>query len=226
MIADLLPLALLGGILGLDVVSFPQAMISRPLVAATFTGVLLGHSASGLLLGAALELIALETLPFGASRYPEWGSASVVGAAIFSSYPDQPAAVMTLAILAALATTWVGGWTMVQLRRWNASLARRRREALEAGSRGAVISLQLTGMTADLVRGALLTAIAYAVLAPITRASIGLWTVDSRASRAVIVAVTSSIAAGAAWKLFHSTAGARWFFIGGLAIGLLFFVTT
>ena len=32
---QLLPLALLGAILGLDVVSFPQAMISRPLVAAT-----------------------------------------------------------------------------------------------------------------------------------------------------------------------------------------------
>ena len=34
---DLLPIALLGGLLGLDVVSFPQAMISRPLVAATIT---------------------------------------------------------------------------------------------------------------------------------------------------------------------------------------------
>jgi PTS system mannose-specific IIC component len=211
--------------LGLDVVSFPQAMISRPLVAATMSGTLLGYPASGLLLGAALELIALETLPFGASRYPEWGSASVVGAAVYATHSEQPAGAMTLAILSALATTWIGGWTMVQLRRWNALLARRRREALEAGSRGAVISLQLTGMTADLVRGALLTAIAYATLAPLTRASVGLWTVDSRVSRAVIVAVTSSIAAGAAWKLFHSTAGARWFFVSGLAVGLLMLFT-
>jgi len=221
MILDLIPLAILGGVLGLDVVSFPQAMISRPLVAATFTGMLLGHPAAGLLLGAALELIALETLPFGASRYPEWGSASVVGAAIFATHPGQSAAAMTFAILAALATTWVGGWTMFQLRRWNAHLARRRRDALEAGSRGAVISLQLTGLTADLVRGALLTAIAYSILAPLTAASLRFWTVDARVSRAVIVAITSSIAAGAAWKLFHSTAGARWFFVSGLALGLL-----
>jgi PTS system mannose-specific IIC component len=128
---------------------------------------------------------------------------------------------MTFAILAALATTWVGGWTMFQLRRWNAHLARRRRDALEAGSRGAVISLQLTGLTADLVRGALLTAIAYSILAPLTAASLRFWTVDARVSRAVIVAITSSIAAGAAWKLFHSTAGARWFFVSGLALGLL-----
>ena len=45
--------------------------------------------ARGLLLGAALELIALETLPFGASRYPEWGSASVVGGAIFAIASDR-----------------------------------------------------------------------------------------------------------------------------------------
>ena len=39
---QLLPLALLGAVLGLDVVSFPQAMISRPLVAATAAATLLG----------------------------------------------------------------------------------------------------------------------------------------------------------------------------------------
>src|SRR5512147_1704047 len=126
----LIPLALLGGILGLDVVSFPQAMISRPLVAATLAGVLIGHPAGGLLIGAVLELIALETLPFGASRYPEWGSASVVGGAIFASHPSHPAGAMTCGMLAALATTWVGGWTMVKLRQANASWARGRRDAL------------------------------------------------------------------------------------------------
>jgi len=37
-LVDILPIALLGGLLGLDVVCFPQAMISRPLVAATAGG--------------------------------------------------------------------------------------------------------------------------------------------------------------------------------------------
>jgi mannose/fructose/N-acetylgalactosamine-specific phosphotransferase system component IIC len=216
----LIPLALLGGILGLDVVSFPQAMISRPLVAATLAGALIGQSASGVLIGAALELIALETLPFGASRYPEWGSASVVGGAIFASNPTHPAGAMTLATLSALATTWIGGWTMVKLRERNAVWAGRRREALEAGSRGAVVSLQLTGMTADFLRGAALTTIAYALLAPLSAACIALWSVDARVSRCVIVGLAASVAGGAAWKLFHSTTGARWFFVGGLAIGL------
>jgi len=222
---ELLPLAILGGVLGLDVVSFPQAMISRPLVAATLTGALLGQPTSGLLLGTALELIALETLPFGASRYPEWGSASVVGGAIFSTHPSHPQGSMTMAVLAALATTWIGGWTMVKLRQMNAVWAGNRRDALEAGSRGTVVSLQLFGMTADLFRGAVLTAIAYAALAPLANACIELWGTDARVSRALVVATAASVAAGAAWKLFHSTSGARWFFIGGLALGFLFLAT-
>ena len=217
---DLIPLALLGGLLGLDVVSFPQAMISRPLVASTLAGALIGQSASGLLLGAALELIALETLPFGASRYPEWGSASVVGGAIFASHPSHPAGAMTLATLSALATTWIGGWTMVKLRERNAVWAGHRRDALEAGARGSVVSLQLMGMTADFLRGAGLTALAYALLAPLAAACIGLWSVDARISRCLVVGLAASVAGGAAWKLFHSTAGARWFFVGGLALGL------
>ena len=205
--------------------SFPQAMISRPLVASTLAGALAGDTAAGLLLGAALELIALETLPFGASRYPEWGSASVVGGAIFASHSSHISGALTLGMLSALATTWVGGWTMVKLRRMNARWAAQRRDALEAGARGAVISLQLMGMTADLVRGMLLTALAYVVLSPIAAACIGSWTIDAQVSRSVVVAIAASVAGGAAWKLFHSTAGARWFFVGGLGIGLFLLFT-
>ena len=39
---ELLPLAMLGGLLGLDVVCFPQMMISRPLVGATIAGAFVG----------------------------------------------------------------------------------------------------------------------------------------------------------------------------------------
>ena len=177
---DVLPIAMLGGVLGLDVVSFPQAMVSRPLVAATVAGALLGEPLAGLLIGVALELIALETLPFGASRYPEWGSASVVGAAIFATNRSTHfAGAMSLGVVAALATTWVGGWTMVKLRQWNAVWAAKKREALEAGARGAVISLQLMGMTADLARGVLLTAIAYVLLAPLSTWCLARWSIEA-----------------------------------------------
>jgi hypothetical protein len=123
-------------------------------------------------------------------------------------------------MVVALATTWVGGWTMVKLRQLNAVWAGRKRDALAAGARGAVIDLQLSGMTADFIRGAALTAIAYALLAPLSRFVVAHWATDQRDSRAFVVAVAASVAGGAAWKLFHSTVGARWFFIGGLAVGL------
>src|SRR5947209_17647960 len=182
---DLLPIALLGGLLGLDVVSFPQAMISRPLVAATLAGALVGHAPSGLLVGAALELVALDTLPFGASRYPEWGSAAVVGGAIFATHPTHPAGAIEMSIVASIATAWVGGWTMVKLRERNAYWAAQRRDGLDAGARGTVIELQLLCMTADFIRGAVLAAASYALFAPLTTAMLGAWSTDARLSRAV-----------------------------------------
>lgn len=222
---DVLPIAVLGGLLGLDVVSFPQAMFSRPLVAATVAGALVGHSPSGLLIGAALELIALETLPFGAAKYPEWGSAATVGGALFAAHPSHPAGAMTMAVIAAIATGWIGAWTMYQLRRLNAREADRHRHGLDAGARGTVIGVQLTGMSLDLLRGTLLTGIAYVVFRPLMTMTISIWDLDGMTSRSLVVGVAASVAMGAAWKLFHSVPWARWTFIGGLVIGLALLVT-
>ncbi len=235
--AEILPVALLGGVLGLDFVSFPQAMVSRPLVAATLSGALIGQPGSGLLIGAVLELIALETLPFGASRYPEWGSAAVVGGALFASHPTHPAGAMEVAMLAALAAALLSGWSMVKLRVLNAAWAARHRAAIDAGDRRAVDGVQLFGLTADFLRGFVIAALAYGVLAPLNNAIIQVWSdnlstcsarhpatagwcLDETHARAVAVSVAASVAGGAAWKIFHHTAGARWFFLGGLGIGV------
>jgi mannose/fructose/N-acetylgalactosamine-specific phosphotransferase system component IIC len=218
-IVAMLPLAILGAVLGLDTVSFPQAMLSRPLVAATLGGALAGSPSGGLLVGAALELIALETLPFGASRYPEWGSASAVGGAIFASSASPPAGAMSLALIAAVATAWVGSWSMVQLRHLNARMAHTAQVALDAGARGSVIRLQLKCMTADLVRGFVLTLIAAAIFAPLTRVTLAHWALDVRASRAIAVGIAASVAGAAAWKLFHGSVPARWAFLGGIVAG-------
>ncbi len=220
-IGDVVPIALLGGVAGLDTVSFPQAMISRPIVAATLGGALAGAPAQGLLVGALLELIALETLPVGASRYPEWGSASVVAGATYASGPwGRPGAVM-VAVLAALFLAWIGGVTMVKLRQHNVVVAARRRADLDAGSRGAVIDVQLAGLTADFARAVVFTGVAYLALAPVKDALVSRWTLPESWSRAALVATAASVALGAIWKLFHATPGARWLFVGGLGLGLL-----
>lgn len=218
-VVELLPVALLGGLLGLDVVSFPQAMVSRPIVAATLAGALVGAPAAGLAVGATLELVAIETLPFGASRYPEWGSAAVVGGVLFATQPGDRAGALLVAVVAALFAAGIGGRTMVWLRRLNARLANARMPALERGSGRTVVGLQLLGMTADLVRGFLLTLIALLLFRPVAAFALGRWGMPDQISRVAIVVAVGAVAAGAAWKLFHAVQGARRLFVAGLATG-------
>jgi len=217
--AQLLPLAMLGAVFGLDVVSFPQAMISRPLVAATAAATLLGEPGRGLLVGATLEMFALETLPFGASRYPEWGSAAVVSGGLFAMHGDTSSGGLTVAVLAGLVCAWIGGWSMVQLRKLNARFARARHEAVASGSKRVVEGLQVFGLTADLVRGGVLTAITLAVFTPAQAWVLGTWDTDPR------VAVAASVAAGAVWKVVHAAPGARWLLLAGIAVGLALLVS-
>ena len=215
---EALPLALLGGLLGLDVVSFPQAMVSRPIVASTLAGAFIGHSESGLLIGIVLELIALDTLPFGASRYPEWGSAGVVGGALFSAEPHGMPGALPAAILAALLTASISGWSMVVLRRIIARRLERTRDRIEEGSRDSLLSLHLSGMSLDLLRGALVTALAMLIFSPIVGAIVAIWGSESDYSRAVVVVVAATVAGGALWKVFHSVRHVIWFFVGGLVV--------
>lgn len=218
--SDIFVLSLLGGVLGLDTVSFPQAMLSRPIVACTLTGLLLGFAAPGLLLGATLELFAVETLPFGASRYPEWGSSSVVGASLFvGGAVSRPGALVT-AVLGTLMVAWVGGWSMVRLRKLNARWARRRQADVARGDRHAVVGLQLAGLGADLVRGIALTALGLVVLLPIQSALLDTWAARSEVGRGIVAAAAGAVALGAAYKLFHAVHGFAWQFAAGLAVGL------
>ncbi len=219
-VAELLRFAALGAVLGLDVVSFPQAMLSRPLVGAALAGALAGQPAAGLLVGAVLELFALETLPVGASRYPEWGSASVVGGALFAAQPDGGAGALCMSVLCALATAYVGGVSMVVLRRLNGQLARAQLDRLAAGSARTVVGLQLAGLGFDLLRGFGLTVVALGISLPLLHSAVDQWSVDGRLSRAVVVGLAATVAGAAVWKLFHAVPRARWLFAGGIAVGL------
>ncbi|MFL5465928.1 MAG: PTS sugar transporter subunit IIC [Gemmatimonadaceae bacterium] len=213
---EILPIALLGGLLGLDVVSFPQAMISRPIVAATLAGAFIGNPPAGLLIGVVLEMIALDTLPFGASRYPEWGSAGVVGGAVFAAQPSALPGALPASVLAALLTASVSSWSMVVLRRTIASRLERTRDRIEEGSRAALLSLHLSGMSMDVLRGALVTTVGMLIFTPLVRAIVNIWGTESAASRAVVVVIAAIVAGGALWKVFHSVRDVLWFFLAGL----------
>ena len=76
-----------GTLLGLDMVSLPQMMISRPLVAGAVAGWSLGDPAFGITTGLVLELFALESLAIGAARYPDYGAAAVGAVVAGAGYP-------------------------------------------------------------------------------------------------------------------------------------------
>ena len=225
---DILPLSLLAGVIGLDVVSFPQAMISRPIVAATLGGAFVGAPVAGLVCGAALECLALEALPVGASRYPEWGSASVVAGAVAATGATAgampSAGAFAVAVVVGIATAWIGGLSMIKHRQIIAGFAHRRLGQLAAGNRQTVVGLQLFGMTLDLVRAALLGACAFIPGHLLAEWVNGRWSVPEDLSRSIVVACVAAVAAASVWKDFHAISGTRQLFLISLAVGTLMVV--
>jgi len=199
-------------------------MVSRPIVAATLAGAFIGNPPAGLLIGVVLEMIALDTLPFGASRYPEWGSAGVVGGALFAAQPPTMPGALPASLLAALLTASISGWSMVVLRRLIASRLERTRDRMEEGSRDALLSLHISGMSMDLLRGGLVTITAMMIFAPLVRAIVAVWGSDSAPSRAVVVVIAAMVAGGALWKVFHSVRYVLWFLLAGLVVWMVLLV--
>lgn len=162
----LLVLLLWGTIVGLDVVTVPQSMVSRPLIAGTVTGALIGllptgvslasAVSTGLLVGAALELYALDVIPIGASRYPDYGPATV--AAVYTAMDWHPSVGLGVAVAMGLLIAVLGGWTMQVVRRANAAAIQRRAAALSAGETEAIRALQWGGIRRDVARSAGVTA--------------------------------------------------------------------
>jgi mannose/fructose/N-acetylgalactosamine-specific phosphotransferase system component IIC len=206
-----------GTLVALDLVSVPQAMISRPLVAGTVAGWLAGDVEAGLRVGALLELFALDVLPIGAVRYPDFGPAAVAGAALAAGAPWELG--LGLSVGLALVLAVLGGWSLKQVRRWNARAIQRRAAALAAGESGAIRVLQYGGIARDAARGALLTGLglllAWALAQGVQldrRTAVGL--------TLVAVGTALSAAAGGAVRSAGRGARLRWL-AAGVAAGTL-----
>lgn len=150
-------LALLVGlavVAGLDLASLLQGLLSRPLVVGAGSGLLLGDVETGLRVGAVLELFALDVVPVGASRYPDFGAATVAGVvyAAGGAWVETLGAAVGLGLVLAIA----GGTTLPLTRRWNARALERRAEALAAGDPAAVRRVHLAGLGHDALRSLVL----------------------------------------------------------------------
>ena len=218
---DLVPLSLLGGILGLDVVSFPQAMISRPIVAASLGGAFAGDAMAGLICGAALECLAVESLPVGASRYPEWGSASTVAGVLAAQGAAgsiiPQAGSLAIAVVIGNIHRMGGRLDDVRHRRLIASWARPRLDSLAAGNVRTMMSLQLFGITFDFLRGMFLTMVMLIPTLWFTDWANAHWNLNADITKAVVVTSVAAVAAAAIWKDFHAIAGTRRLFLRGLS---------
>jgi mannose/fructose/N-acetylgalactosamine-specific phosphotransferase system component IIC len=214
-------LLLIGTLCSLDTVSVAQVMISRPIVSATLGAAALGRPADGLIAGAVLELFALETMPFGASRYPEWGSAGVVAGATYVIGGSGAPGALAVAALMGLITAAIGSASMVWHRKGVARRAGELREELAAGSAPAVAALHASGIVSDIWRGALVTVAGLALSFLLTPRILGSWGLAYGPSIAVPVIVAVAVGGASLARSVRTAPAASWLLAGGLAAGSL-----
>lgn len=205
-----------GTVVGLDLASVPQGLLSRPLVAASMAGWLIGDLQSGIRVGALLELFALDVLPVGASRYPEYGPAAIGAALLASRLP--PVDGLGFAVLLGLGGALFAGWTLDWLRHANARHVHRVSEALNAGSPAVIRRLQWAGLGRDALRSLGVTS-----LAVLSALLIGAWWRPSAPISPLLTPVMVGVGAAAALTGALRTAGRgrRLAWLGvGVAAGL------
>lgn len=212
-----------GTLVGLDLVSMPQAMIARPLVAGAVTGALLGDVGTGLQIGVIFELFQYDILPMGAVRYPEYGPATV--AAVAAAHATAGAFGIAVGAVVGLGTGLLGGISIHLMRRVNAWAVRRNTDALEWGDVHVLVRLHVMSLMRDAVRAALVTAVGLGLAVGVREVLIG--GLAARGAMAVaVVAIGAAIAAGTVGtlRLVGRGPGLRWFaagLLGGAACAWL-----
>ena len=145
-----------GTLVGLDLVTLPQVMIARPIVAGVVAGWIVGDVQSGLIVGAILELFAMEVLPFGAARYPDYGLGAIAASATAAGAPDMFG--IGIAVAVGLVIAYLGETSIQFVRQRNTVDIRRHRHAIDSGDVGVIYRLHRRGVLRDLGRAATLTA--------------------------------------------------------------------
>jgi PTS system mannose-specific IIC component len=181
-----------------DLVSLPQMMIARPLVAGTVAGAILGDIPTGLKLGVVFELLQYDILPVGAVRYPEYGPATV--AAVATAHASAGVLGLGLGALVGLVTGLFGGVTINVLRRVNSRIVHAAAARLESGDPAALVRVHVGGLLRDALRAALVTIVGL-VLAWLARPLLAGALSPRGALLLAVAAVAAAVAAGSAGTL-------------------------
>lgn len=216
-----LVVGLLGGLVGLDATSFPQVMISRPLIAGTLTGALFGRPLEGLVIGFVMETFALITLPIGAARYPESGTATVAATAAYMSVVASGLvpAYLLLAVTFGLAWEWVAGETVVLQRRNNGQmLVREGALAPQPLQRAHVAAL-----TMDFLRGGVVAASGGLIGHSLLLVLLGRWGLPDGITFGILTVLAATMI-GTTIPLFGGATARRVSWAVGIAVGVIVLV--
>lgn len=212
-----------GTLVGLDLVSVPQMMIARPLVAGSIAGAVLGDVKTGLELGVLFELFQYDILPVGAARYPEYGPATV--AAVSAAHAAAGTLGLGLGALVGLITGMVGGLSLDVVRRLNSQAVHRAGTALEAGDARVLERLHAASIVRDGARAAVVTGVGLG-LAQLARDYLAGGLPPHGVALLSVAAVGAALAAGTAGtlRLVGRGVGLRWFaagIVGGTVVAWL-----
>jgi PTS system mannose-specific IIC component len=191
-------LVAIGGLVATDGVSFPQIMVSRPLISATIGGALLGHPGSGMLVGAVLELLSMRHPPYGAAKYPDAGPAGLVAGAAYAAAGAGSIEALVTALIGGWATGWAGSYAGHARRKLNERLVANPVALAERPLR--LERLVLGALAVDFGRGALITAGFLLPVALLAGLAAGLPVAGGGAAfgaGALVTALAASIGAGA-----------------------------
>lgn len=145
---------LIGGVIalvcGLDRVAMLQILVSRPIVAAPVTGLLLGEPLIGLQVGVMVELLWLARLPVGAAVPPDDTQVAIAATVLSITLGRQLDALsvelMLLSLLVALLVGKVGQYFDHCARNYNSILPVQTDQALQSGLFGRAQLLHLRGL--------------------------------------------------------------------------------
>ncbi len=208
-------LTMLGGLVALDGTSVGQFMLSRPLVAATLAGWIMGDPLTGLQVGVLLELLFLAILPAGGARFPDVGPAALVGAVAAVHTPGPGG--LALAVLLALVWGEVGGSTITVLRHLNGRLAPDLDPSVITVAH--VRRSHMLGILLDFLRGSVVAASGIAAAALLGPVAAGGWPLALPDTIGLLL-LGVSIPLGVLLRQFGGIGRRSWFFGMGLVVGL------
>lgn len=194
----------LGGVVAIDATSLGQLMLSRPLVAASLAGAIVGLPLEGALLGALLEALSLSVLPVGAARYPETGTAAVATVGTLGlSDAAVIAPALLLVVVYGVGWQWLAGVSVRAGRHLNEKLLAMRAQPGTTLDR-AVEHRHVGTLLLELIRGIVVTAAALLIGVPLLRALLPVWSAPA-ASAALAVAIAVCAVLGGTAPLFCDT---------------------